>query len=315
MVGSTDSPFVSVIVPVKDDDGALGVLLQSLLYQSYLRERFEVIVVHNNSEPLDINVPTGLSVTSLAEPADGSYASRNRGIEHAAGEILAFTDTDCVAHPDWLWHAVNFLSRNRDRIVAGEIQVFASHARPNLAEKHQLAFAFDQDINVARRRGLPTANLFVSREVMNHVGWFNPRMLSGGDAEWSRRALRHGYRWHIQRDAVVYHPARWSFRQLRAQRARFATAIHTQPTGLRRLDWYLNWISPRQGLVGRLRNRVGLRKRDWPALVVAQLALAIFQIGIGLVQMLRFVESDGQERSRWGAVPVTAKGEYESENV
>lgn len=280
-------PQVSVIVPVKDDNGELSALLASLAHQNFPLEDFEVLVVHNDEHELEVAQNTGLTIRVLTEPLPGSYSARNCGIEHAAGEILAFTDADCVAHPNWLQHGIDAVCEHRDTVIAGEIQVFASSREPNLAEKHQLAFAFDQDVNVAKRRGLPTANVFVSADVLGHVGWFNPQMRSGGDAEWSKRALRYGYHWRIQPDALVYHPARSSFSQLRAQRARFATAIHAQPTGLRRLDWYLNWISPRQGLMGRLRQRYGLRKRDWPALVLAQLSLALFQVAVGLVETLR----------------------------
>jgi glycosyltransferase involved in cell wall biosynthesis len=290
------APQVSVIVPVKDDDGALSVLLDSLAHQSFPLEEVEVLVVHNDEHELEVAPREGLTVRVLTEARPCSYAARNRGIEHAEGKVLAFTDADCVAHPDWLQHGVEAVRKRPDAVVAGEIQVFACQVEPNLAEKHQLAFAFDQDVNVAKRRGLPTANVFVSADVLGHVGGFNPQMRSGGDAEWSKRALRHGYHWRIQTDAVVYHPARSTFSQLRAQRARFATAIHAQPTGLRRLDWYLNWISPRQGLMGRLRQRYGLRKRDWPALVLAQLSLAVFQVGVGLAETLRPSTREGTRK-------------------
>lgn len=278
---------MSVIVPVKSHVGNLDPLLDSLAHQSYPLEEVEVLVVHNDGGELEVSRRPGLAVRVLKEPQTGSYAARNCGIEHAAGEILAFTDADCVAHPDWLSRGVVAVRENPDAIVAGEIQVFARNTKPTLAEKHQLAFAFDQDVNVSKGRGLPTANVFVRADALWHVGLFNPMMQSGGDAEWSKRALQYGYHWRIQPEAVVYHPARSSFRELRAQRARFATAIQAQPTGLGRLDWFLNWISPRQGLMGRLRRRAGLRKRDWPALVLAQLGLAAFQLGVGLVETLR----------------------------
>lgn len=278
---------VSVIVPVKGEVRELGALLESLAHQRFPLEDVEVIVVNNDERDLELTGETRLRVLVINELTPGSYAARNCGIQHATGEILAFTDADCVAHPDWLSRGVAAVRENPDTIVAGEIQVFAGHAQPNLAERHQLAFAFDQVVNVSKGRGLPTANLFFRAEVLGHVGWFNPQMRSGGDAEWSKRVRSHGYRWQIQTDAVVYHPARSTFRELRAQRARFATAIQAQPIGLRRLAWFLTWISPRQGLMGRLLRRAGHRKRDWPALIMAQLALAGFQLWIGLVEILR----------------------------
>ena len=41
-------------------------------------------------------------ITLLREPKQGAYAARNRGLDQALGEILAFTDADCVPKSDWL---------------------------------------------------------------------------------------------------------------------------------------------------------------------------------------------------------------------
>lgn len=90
---------ISVIVPVRDDPAVDG-LLASLAAQ---REApaFEVVIALDGSrrEP---RVPPGLGVRLLRLPAGGPYAARNAAIAAARGEILLFTDSDCVCPGDWI---------------------------------------------------------------------------------------------------------------------------------------------------------------------------------------------------------------------
>jgi glycosyltransferase involved in cell wall biosynthesis len=45
------------------------------------------------------------------EARPGSYAARNTGIELARGDILAFTDADCLPAADWIEHGLAALQR------------------------------------------------------------------------------------------------------------------------------------------------------------------------------------------------------------
>ena len=83
--------------------------MNALTKQTYPKNRFEVIVVNN--DPADpcpcIPLPDNFVLTTEGKP--GSYAARNAGIKIAKGEILAFTDSDCIPHSNWIEQAVNIL--------------------------------------------------------------------------------------------------------------------------------------------------------------------------------------------------------------
>ena len=98
-----DWPFTSIVVPVFNAGDTIDKLLRSLVTLNYPRERYEIIVVDNDSQDDSPQRAQQYPVKLLHElDIQSSYAARNRGIRAAKGDIIAFTDADCVAHLDWL---------------------------------------------------------------------------------------------------------------------------------------------------------------------------------------------------------------------
>ncbi len=94
---------ISVIVPFRNSEAWLEACIQALLNQTYSEGRCEYIFVDNGSQDGSAAiVRRHAAVRLLAEAKRGSYAARNRGLQEASGEIVAFTDSDCVPRPDWL---------------------------------------------------------------------------------------------------------------------------------------------------------------------------------------------------------------------
>lgn len=211
-------PFVSVIVPVYNDPERLKICLQALEVQTYPQESYEVIVVDNGSdssiEPLVAQYP---HVRTIHELQPGSYAARNAGIALSQGEVLAFTDSDCIPDTDWMVQGVEKLFAEPERgIVGGEIELVCKNARhPTAVELFDtVVMGFDQQSNLQVNRFSVTANLFTRSEVIKRCGGFDPTLKSRGDVEWGRRVAAAGYGLHYAREVRVRHPARASFREL-----------------------------------------------------------------------------------------------------
>lgn len=215
LIGSpTHNPTVSVIIPVKDDEEGLRRCLGALRRQSYPASLIQILVVDNGSEGDIAWICDPLAqVTLLHESRPGSYAARNRGIEHAQGEILAFLDSDCIPSTNWLAMGINALVQDEGAGAAGgSIHLFPRTSRPNAIEAYEMVFAFPQASYVLDLHFSATANLFVRRVTFNEVGLFNSSMYSGGDRDWGSRAYRQGVRMLYEPRARVCHPARASLR-------------------------------------------------------------------------------------------------------
>jgi len=96
---SVSAPRVSVIVPVRNDQRVDG-LLASLAAQQ-AAPPFEVLVALDGATRSP-QVPMGLATRLLEGPPAGPYAARNRAVREARGEVVAFTDSDCLCPSDWV---------------------------------------------------------------------------------------------------------------------------------------------------------------------------------------------------------------------
>lgn len=207
------TPAVAIIIPTYQDQARLGLLLDSLqLLVTADRPPADVIVVDNGSPvpPHDV-VARHPNARLLVEHRRGSYAARNTGAAATGADILAFTDSDCIATPTWLSRALSTLDRRPDlAAVAGRVEVFLTNdsGRPRTAwEWWDWLEGFPQDRYVAAGFGV-TANLVVRREAFETVGGFDSDAISGGDRDFGERLSRAGLLIGYDGDAVVRHPAR-----------------------------------------------------------------------------------------------------------
>lgn len=229
-------PFVSVIIPVYNDFSRLEVCLRALEKQTYPQDKYEVIVVDNGSDrPIESVADTFSKVRIAREEKRGSYAARNKGISLARGEVLAFTDSDCIPRAEWLENGVaQLMSVPNCGLVAGKVDIFARDKnRPRASELFDQLFYLDQEHAVNKKHYGATANLFTFRSVVEKVGVFNDELKSSGDSEWGQRVHEHGYALAYAGAASVMHPARESVRALYRKTVRITGGLYDLKNGQR----------------------------------------------------------------------------------
>ena len=220
-------PFVSVIIPVFNDEEGLKLCLAALSRQTYGRSRYEIIVVDNGSDqPEAVKAAIGSDdrVVLTRELTPGSYAARNQGLALATGEIIAFTDADCIPAPTWLEAGVQQLTEvSNCGLVAGQIQMFVRNPdRPTMVELYESVMALPQQMFLEKHHYGATANVFTTRQVIEQVGGFDADLKSSGDLEWGQRVYAHGYQQVYAASALVQHPTQASFRDFYTRTRRLA---------------------------------------------------------------------------------------------
>lgn len=209
-MSDADPIRVSVVVPVRNRRDLLGKLLDALDSQTW--RDFEVIVVDDGStdgadQLAAERTVAGRAVRLLRSGGAGAVRARTIGVEHARGDILAFTDSDCFPLPDWLACGVKAIDSGAD-LVNGATQP----DRPVGPLERSLASASE---------GLyPTANMFFRRSAFDAVGGFdvdagtrlgfrhNERARGTGfgeDTILAWRMIRAGFRVEHAPDAEVRH--------------------------------------------------------------------------------------------------------------
>ncbi|RCW76037.1 glycosyltransferase [Pseudorhodoferax soli] len=215
---------ISVIVPTYRDGHAAVQTADAI--RTLLREGDELLIIDNGSEAEHVQVCQAFAnrhawtpIRILVCGQRGSYAARNLGVEHAQGEILAFTDAGCLPAASWL-SAVrdHFATRDESR-VTGPIEMTYAGAHPSLVELVDARMHLNQD-GYAAQGWAATANLAIRRDALLALGGFDPTLHSGGDVEFGMRAMASGHQIGWSSAMVVRHQARATVQELLTKRRR-----------------------------------------------------------------------------------------------
>ncbi|HIE14850.1 TPA: glycosyltransferase [Candidatus Bathyarchaeota archaeon] len=206
---------VSIVVPVYNAERTIEKCLESLIKQSF--PDYEIIIVDNGSNDGSfalieefIKAHPKKKIRLIKEEKKGPSNARNRGIKDSSGDIVAFTDSDCVTDRKWLEDIIKAFDNEEIGAVAGNIR---GYKPSNLIEKFLSIFTLRglKETQVVKafsliKGGFPTANLVVRRDVLVEIGGFNEEMeIYGEDYDLCARIYMEGYRIKYIDSAVIYH--------------------------------------------------------------------------------------------------------------
>jgi glycosyltransferase involved in cell wall biosynthesis len=197
-------PEVSVIVPVYNGATTIEDCIESLLALDYPREKMELLVVDNAStdQTPELLRRHGDTVRIVSEQKRGPAAARNKGVHHARGKVVAFTDADCVVDRRWLQCLVGPLQDLHTGIVGGKI--LAKRPYTFIEKFGEQIHDHDAAINLYRPPYVITMNWASRLEVLKAFH-FDEALRRGEDGDLSYRIFQAGYRFVYQPDAVIYH--------------------------------------------------------------------------------------------------------------
>lgn len=217
MVSDATLPTVSVCIITKDRRPLLAQALKSIEELDYPREKLEVVVVEDTDRPL---APPG--VVYIARPRDtkGRSFARNLSVQASTGEILAFTDDDCVVDRKWLRELVTPMLLDpaiagvagavlpRQSTLMGLCEHVLGYPGGGLPYLHAAAG------KLVETRQLNTVNCAYRRQVVFEAGGFHPKsVLSGEDYLLSEEVTKR-HRCLFNPRAIVYHEPRGDLRKL-----------------------------------------------------------------------------------------------------
>ena len=234
-------PTVTVAVCTRDRSEELAVCLESLTRSDLAP--FEVLVIDNAPETdaterlVKERFPW---VRYLREPRPGLDWARNRAVLEARGEIVAYTDDDCVVDPGWL-RALAVLFADDPAVMAVTGLVVPWELETEAQHLFERAGGFSRGFRrhwnaVDPERGLPWAycgagrfgtgaNMAYRRTVFSEVGLFDTALdvgtvtNGGGDLDMFFRVLVEGFTLVYEPAAVIRHRHRRDYGALRKQLA------------------------------------------------------------------------------------------------
>ena len=179
----------TVIVPARNEEKNIGMLLQSLMSQNYPRALYEVIVVDDHSDDQTASIASAFDVTVIPSP-NTSNSFKKKAIESAIqiakGEYIITTDADCVADHAWLSTFASYIQLHQPIFVAAPVDLKGDGSL--LHSFQELDFAMMQGITCAsitqQLHAMSNgANLLYKKTAFYDVGGFSgiDHVASGDD--------------------------------------------------------------------------------------------------------------------------------------
>jgi GT2 family glycosyltransferase len=223
-----DLPAVSVVVAAVNEQDAIGQCLTSLLGVDYPPERREIVIVDNGSTDATRELVERYPVQLLREERRGVGWARNAGVGATSGEIVVFTDPDCVATTGWLTELAAGFRDEEVGAVAGAIVPYPPSSRAELYAARRMSHSQLRPLRNRARPFAMTPNLAVRRDALERIGCFDVRLPGGGfeDADlcW-RLSAGTGLELRYAPRAVVFHRYRSTAREFLVQHHRYGRGL------------------------------------------------------------------------------------------
>lgn len=148
----------------------------------------------------------------VLEPRKGKSIALNNGIRAAKGNILAFTDDDCIVDKHWIEAIMaEYAADPRLGVLGGRVELYDPHDRPLT-----LVTALEKSVLLSARELFPSpqiigANMAAKTAVIQSVGGFDQFMGPGTnahaaeDADFLYQALKKGFKVVYCPSVLVYH--------------------------------------------------------------------------------------------------------------
>jgi GT2 family glycosyltransferase len=207
-----EQPFFSIVIPTYSRPERLATCLQSITQLDYPRDRFEVVVVDDGSEPPLESVvapfQNQLNLTLLRQANAGPATARNIGAARAKGKYLVFTDDDCAPLPEWLQALEAHFATVPDCAIGGRTLNALPDNLYSTASQMLIDYLYEYyNADPNQARFFASNNFALPANYFREIGSFDTTfpLAAGEDRELCDRLLQNNYRLMYVPEAQVYH--------------------------------------------------------------------------------------------------------------
>ncbi len=236
---SAYAPFVSVIIPFRNEEKNILKSLQSITSQNYDKDKYEVIYVDDNSEDetiklLEKNI-TSSNIRIVKSPYNAEERAHKKkalkfAIENAKGEIIITTDADCIQEKNWLETMLGCFEKNTG-FVSGPVEFLSNGTLFGELQKIEfssLILVGAGLIGIKQPVICNAANLGFRKSVFKQVGGYDDNLnISSGDDEFLMQKISMDTNFDVKfcfnKEAITFTEPNSTVEQFYQQRKRWAS--------------------------------------------------------------------------------------------
>ena len=229
--------FVSILIPIRNEEENILSLLRLLEKQDYPRSQFEVVVIDDHSEDLSVDLVNAFSAKSelnvaliSLKSANGKKAALEEGVRCARGEVILCTDGDCKVLPSWVSSYAGAFRDDDIKMVTGPVKMVP---KDRFGQYQALDFFSLIGFGAASLQlGMPGtcngANMAYRKEVFEEMdGYSGNRQIPTGDDEFLLQKIYQvypdGVKFLKRREAVVSTSPKKDLKSFLQQRVRWSS--------------------------------------------------------------------------------------------
>jgi glycosyltransferase involved in cell wall biosynthesis len=197
---------VSVVIPTYNSAEKLKECLNALEKQNFPSEKYEIIVIDDGSNDSTAAIVRNFEVNYYYQNNRGPAAARNRGSEMAQGDIILFTDSDCIPDKSWIKQMVSSLQCPeivgvKGAYISKQRKLWARFAQVEFTERYKL-LQENKYIDM-----VDTYSAGFRKYIFLSMGGFDTSfpVPNNEDTDLSYRMSLKGYKMVFNPNAVVWH--------------------------------------------------------------------------------------------------------------
>lgn len=193
-------PYVSIVIPVFNEERYLPSCLTSLMSLSYPKDHHEILLIDNGSTDRTLEIARGFSEVSIHVKENVKVgAVRNYGVQKAKGSVIVFLDSDCVVNQEWLTDGVRKLTADANSVIGGQ---YLLRDDPSWLEKYWILASPNRTV---RETSLLGGCIFMPKEIFQNIGGFDEYLNAGEDSDLTVRLKKEHINVEIDPSLSVVH--------------------------------------------------------------------------------------------------------------
>ena len=235
-----NTPLVSLIIPVRNEEKYIAACMEAVLNQDYPPDRIEILVADGMSTDRTVSIiqglPGGDRIHIIPNPRGIQTAGMNEAIRQAHGDILMRIDGHTLIAPDYVRQCVRILNETGAQSVGGPMNpIGLTPMGKAIAAAGKSVFAVPTPFHVSNKAQY-TDTVYLGawpRQVFDQVGLFSETLDINNDYELNYRIRRSGGKIYLSPEIHSQYIGRQTLRGLALQYYRYGqaklTMLHDNP--------------------------------------------------------------------------------------